>query len=115
MLNQRRERSRFLSFVGWYYKSTRHSTTSEIDDERNAENKKRPSCHLLNLISKTMKTFLFAALAASAAAFAPQGASKASTSMKGAMEDLKEVAEKSNPVLKVRCRWKIPKTFHDVS
>ena len=56
-----------------------------------------------NLFQKieTMKTVLFAALAASAAAFAPQSASKASTAMNGAMEDLKEVAEKSNPVLKV--------------
>ena len=50
---------------------------------------------------ETMKTVLFATLAASAAAFAPQSASKASTAMNGAMEDLKEVAEKSNPVLKV--------------
>ena len=48
-----------------------------------------------------MKTILFAALAASAAAFAPQSATKASTAMNGAMDDLKEVAEKSNPVLKV--------------
>lgn len=48
-----------------------------------------------------MKTVLFAALAASAAAFAPQGVSKSSTAVNGAMEDLKEVAEKSNPVLKV--------------
>lgn len=48
-----------------------------------------------------MKTILFATLAASAAAFAPQSATKASTAMNGAMDDLKEVAEKSNPVLKV--------------
>ncbi|KAL3942252.1 MAG: hypothetical protein SGBAC_003522 [Bacillariaceae sp.] len=47
-----------------------------------------------------MKTVLFSVLAASAAAFAPSGVSKSSTAMNGAMEDLKEVAEKSNPVLK---------------
>lgn len=58
-----------------------------------------------------MKTVLFSVLAASAAAFAPSGVSKSSTAMNGAMEDLKEVAEKSNPVLKVNTR-KIPhKTF----
>ena len=54
-----------------------------------------------------MKTVLFAALAASAAAFAPQGVTKSSTAMNGAMEDLQEVAEKSNPVLKVNNK-KIP-------
>jgi hypothetical protein len=48
-----------------------------------------------------MKAVLFAALAGSAAAFAPQSASKASTAVNGAMEDLKDIAEKSNPVLKV--------------
>ena len=48
-----------------------------------------------------MKAVLFAAIAGSAAAFAPQGATKASTALNGAMEDLKDVAEKSNPVLKV--------------
>lgn len=50
---------------------------------------------------ETMKSAIFAALVGSAAAFAPEGATKASTSLNGAMEDLKEVAEKSNPVLKV--------------
>ena len=52
-----------------------------------------------------MKTVLFATLVGSAAAFAPQSASttKASTTaVNGAMEDLKAIAEKSNPVLKVR-------------
>lgn len=48
-----------------------------------------------------MKAVLFATLASSAAAFVPQSASRASTAVQGAMEDLKEIAEKSNPVLKV--------------
>ena len=49
-----------------------------------------------------MKAVLFAALAGSTVAFVPQSASKASTAVNGAMEDLKSIAEKSNPVLKVR-------------
>ena len=48
-----------------------------------------------------MKAVLFATLFGSAAAFVPQGSSKASTAVNGAMEDLKDLAEKSNPVLKV--------------
>ena len=51
---------------------------------------------------ETMKTVLFASLAASAAAFTSQSASKASTALNGAKEDLKSIAEASNPVLKVR-------------
>jgi hypothetical protein len=49
-----------------------------------------------------MKAVLFATLAGTAVAFAPQSSSKASTALNGAMEDLKAIAEKSNPVLKVR-------------
>ena len=52
--------------------------------------------------SRTMKAVLFATLAGTAAAFAPESSSRASTAVKGAMEDLKGIAEKSNPVLKVR-------------
>jgi hypothetical protein len=48
-----------------------------------------------------MKSVILAALAGSAVAFAPQSASRASTAVNGAMEDLKDLAEKSNPVLKV--------------
>jgi hypothetical protein len=51
-----------------------------------------------------MKLVIVAALAGSAAAFAPQSSSRASTAVNGAMEDLKAIAEKSNPVLKVRFR-----------
>jgi len=49
-----------------------------------------------------MKAVLFAAVAGTAAAFAPQSSSRASTAINGALEDLKVIAEKSNPVLKVR-------------
>jgi Skp family chaperone for outer membrane proteins len=49
-----------------------------------------------------MKTAIFAALVASAAAFTPtKDASRASVATKAAMDDLKTIAEKSNPVLKV--------------
>jgi hypothetical protein len=60
-----------------------------------------------------MKVFCTAssilALAASAAAFAPTDRSATShrtsgTSLKSGMDDLKVIAEKSNPVLKVRRR-----------
>ena len=51
-----------------------------------------------------MKAVIIAALAGSATAFVPQSASKASPAVSGAMEDLKDIAEKSNPVLKVRFR-----------
>lgn len=50
-----------------------------------------------------MKLALFSLLAGSAAAFAPSADVKSSTSLNGAlanMEDLKALAEKSNPVLK---------------
>jgi hypothetical protein len=48
-----------------------------------------------------MKLAILAALAGSATAFAPQSSmSRASTAVNGAMEDLKDIAEKSNPVLK---------------
>jgi len=49
-----------------------------------------------------MKVVLFATLAGTAAAFAPESSSRPCTAVKGAMEDLKGIAEKSNPVLKVR-------------
>ena len=49
-----------------------------------------------------MKSAILATLVASAAAFAPaKDASRTSVATKAAMDDLKAVAEKSNPVLKV--------------
>jgi hypothetical protein len=48
-----------------------------------------------------MKLALLACLAGSAAAFAPAESSRASTALNGALDDLKAVAAKSNPVLKV--------------
>ena len=49
-----------------------------------------------------MKTAVLATLVGSAAAFAPQGATKFSTAVESAaMDELKDIAEKSNPVLKV--------------
>jgi cytochrome c556 len=57
--------------------------------------------HLFVKIATMKAVVILAAIAGSAAAFAPQGASKTSTAVKGAMEDLKDIAEKSNPVLKV--------------
>jgi hypothetical protein len=47
-----------------------------------------------------MKLAILAAVAGSAAAFMPQDVSRASTSLNGAMEDLKAIAAESNPVLK---------------
>eukprot|EP00525_Craspedostauros_australis_P002541 CAMPEP_0198108372 /NCGR_PEP_ID=MMETSP1442-20131203/405_1 /TAXON_ID= /ORGANISM="Craspedostauros australis, Strain CCMP3328" /LENGTH=89 /DNA_ID=CAMNT_0043763611 /DNA_START=24 /DNA_END=290 /DNA_ORIENTATION=- len=47
-----------------------------------------------------MKLALAATLVSGVAAFTSQSASRASTSLNDAMADLKEVAEKSNPVLK---------------
>jgi hypothetical protein len=50
-----------------------------------------------------MKSAILASLIASAAAFVPSNdASRSSIALNGAMEDLKAIAEKSNPVLKVR-------------
>jgi hypothetical protein len=50
-----------------------------------------------------MKIASFALLVGSAASFAPsQSGSRVSTSVKSGMDDLKTIAEKSNPVLKVR-------------
>lgn len=52
-----------------------------------------------------MKLAVLAAIAGSAAAFAPAQTGRTSTSVNGAlanMDDLKALAEKSNPVLKVR-------------
>jgi hypothetical protein len=54
-----------------------------------------------------MKAVLFATLAGTAAAFAPQSASRTSTAVKGAMEDLQAVAVKCNPVIKVRAKESI--------
>jgi len=49
-----------------------------------------------------MKTAVLASLIASAAAFAPaKDAGRTSVALNGAMDDLKSIAEKSNPVLKV--------------
>jgi hypothetical protein len=50
--------------------------------------------------NNNMKPVIFAALAGSAMAFAPNSASRASTAANGAMDDLKSIAAESNPVLK---------------
>ena len=55
-----------------------------------------------------MKLAILAALAASAAAFAPETSSRGSTALKAGMDDLKAIAEKSNPVLKVSSLRKKP-------
>ncbi|CAB9512212.1 Fucoxanthin-chlorophyll a-c binding protein [Seminavis robusta] len=47
-----------------------------------------------------MKSAILASLIASAAAFVPAQDAARSTSLNGAMDDLKSIAEKSNPVLK---------------
>ena len=47
-----------------------------------------------------MKLSILASLIASAAAFAPSTSSPKSVATKAAMDDLQEIAEKSNPVLK---------------
>lgn len=47
-----------------------------------------------------MKLVVLSLAAASAAAFTTQGSSRASTALKSGMDDLKAIAEKSNPVLK---------------
>ena len=49
-----------------------------------------------------MKLAIFAALAGSAAAFVPQNSIRASVVVNGALDDLKDIAKESNPVLKVR-------------
>lgn len=49
-----------------------------------------------------MKLAIFAALAGSAAAFVPQSSIRASVVVNGALDDLKDIAKESNPVLKVR-------------
>ena len=48
-----------------------------------------------------MKLAILASLAASAAAFTAQSSSKSTTALNAGMDDLKAIAEKSNPVLKV--------------
>lgn len=49
-----------------------------------------------------MKLSILALLFGSAAAFAPNTGSRASTAVSAGIDDLKVVAEKSNPLLKVR-------------
>ena len=49
-----------------------------------------------------MKTALLAALIGSAAAFAPAPAARTSTAVSAGIDDLKSIAEKANPVIKVR-------------
>lgn len=49
-----------------------------------------------------MKSALLAALIGSAAAFAPAPAARASTAVSAGIDDLKSIAEKANPVIKVR-------------
>ena len=49
-----------------------------------------------------MKIAALALLAGSAAAFAPAQTGRSVTATNAAMDDLKEVAGKANPVLKVR-------------
>ena len=48
-----------------------------------------------------MKLAVLSALVGSAAAFAPATSGRASTAVNNGMDDLKSIAEKSNPVLKV--------------
>ena len=48
-----------------------------------------------------MKLALISVLAGSAAAFAPAPAARTSVAQNAALDDLKSIAEKSNPVLKV--------------
>jgi hypothetical protein len=48
-----------------------------------------------------MKLAIFAALAGSAAAFVPQSSIRASVVVNAALDDLKDIAKESNPVLKV--------------
>ena len=48
-----------------------------------------------------MKLAVLSALFGSAAAFAPATSGRASTAVNNGMDDLKSIAEKSNPVLKV--------------
>ena len=60
-----------------------------------------------------MKLAGLALLAGSAAAFAPNaGPVRASVAVHAAVDDLKALAEKSNPVLKVSgwypCQWMVP-------
>lgn len=52
--------------------------------------------------SKTMKLAALTVLVGSAAAFAPAETGRASTAVRESLADLKTLAEKSNPVLKVR-------------
>jgi hypothetical protein len=49
-----------------------------------------------------MKIAALSLLIGSAAAFAPAQSGRAATAQNAAMDDLKALAEKSNPVLKVR-------------
>jgi hypothetical protein len=49
----------------------------------------------------TMKLALISMLAGSAAAFAPAPTARTSVAQNAALDDLKSIAEKSNPVLKV--------------
>ncbi len=59
--------------------------------------------HGVNLSNNetTMKLALISILAGSAAAFAPAPAARTSVAQNAALDDLKSIAEKSNPVLKV--------------
>jgi hypothetical protein len=49
-----------------------------------------------------MKLAIIAVLAGSAAAFVPQSSPRISVAVNGALDDLKDIAKSSNPVLKVR-------------
>ena len=64
-----------------------------------------PLHHGVNLLSAnektTMKLALISILAGSAAAFAPAPTARTSVAQNAALDDLKSLAEKSNPVLKV--------------
>jgi len=55
----------------------------------------------ISLQKITMKLALISILAGSAAAFAPAPTARASVAQNAALDDLKSIAEKSNPVLKV--------------
>lgn len=53
-----------------------------------------------------MKLSLLSLLVGSAAAFAPAPTERASVALNNGIDDLKAIAEKSNPALKVRVRWR---------
>jgi hypothetical protein len=62
-----------------------------------------------------MKLALISLLAGSAAAFAPAPTARASVALDAGIDDLKAIAEKSNPVLKVSSAFSRVYPKHEVS